>query len=678
MKLDGLKYGKEDGSREERFVERKDSKKISSASKSAPLPYVELPSDYTKPEGELDTRILFILSGGTDREKNYFKMLKDDHNLERIKVAFASKKGQGLNPSQLLEVANKSVDSKKFVAEDASYRFENKNGDIIYLLQDIDEFEAEIRGLAKDRQPECLRWIVSNPAFEMWLYYHYYDNPLPKLKEATEKTTAERSRWLKGYLPSIIKGGVRTTKAIAQMRTAIENSKSNYKEEEGLPSLFSTQMHLLAEDILDTMGEEFDQMLERKAAFNKAMREKFRKPIVKSIRYDGEKIKRLISDFSEWADSHPLWLPRIMDVGDEGSHYFDNRAFPVSYKLEKAYLDDDSGKSMPINTDELFMENIQNEIYHFYQILFIQNNPIASYTIDFSEIKDVIDLLGLDNQYAILSSFHLSTFDSLYGGDPLQETDRGYLYKDVELYKTPAHGRFMIIMRKEYLPKADFKRYEGDNTEFELIDEKNFIYSNIHRMKDLGDSYGLAVMRVVKFQMPPKESFRFIKLDIVDYQKDKSEIGKMGKGDIIGLEYEYGDLVRIKDDYRNRYSSLYKHDSMFSVSKVNKDGTVILDTIERPVCFEHIEPIPINGSDDRDIYYDPFIAASFIGSDGLKSALTTDYSYYLEHFKRNTFEGEEETLYDKCMKQKFRYVHEVQHWLRDIYGWDRLFVKYKI
>ena len=117
---------------------------------------------------------------------------------------------------------------------------------------------------------------------------------------------------------------------------------------------------------------------------------------------------------------------------------------------------------------------------------------------------------------------------------------------------------------------------------------------------------------------------------------------------------------------------------MFRVSKINKDGTVILDTIEGPVCFEHIEPIPVNGSDDRDIYYDPFIAASFIGSDGLKSALTTDYSYYLEHFKRNTFEGEEETLYDKCMKQKFRYVHEVQHWLRDIYGWDRLFVKYKI
>ena len=76
------------------------------------------------------------------------------------------------------------------------------------------------------------------------------------------------------------------------------------------------------------------------------------------------------------------------------------------------------------------MVNIQNEIYHFYQILFVQNVPIASYTIDFSEIKDMIDLLGLDSHYAILSSFHLHTFDAIYGGEPLVETDWGYRYKD--------------------------------------------------------------------------------------------------------------------------------------------------------------------------------------------------------------------------------------------------------
>ena len=138
MKLDGLKYGKEDGSRDEKVVEKRVETKKSTLVKPTSLPQVELPSDYTKSEGEISVRILFILSGGEDRERNYFKMLKDDRKLERIKVAFASKKGQGLNPAQLLEVANKSVDSSKFVTEEATYRFEKDNGDIIYLLQDID------------------------------------------------------------------------------------------------------------------------------------------------------------------------------------------------------------------------------------------------------------------------------------------------------------------------------------------------------------------------------------------------------------------------------------------------------------------------------------------------------------------------------------------------------------
>lgn len=677
MKLDSLKYRKDNGSRDENVVKKEVEIKPSSTNKHTTLPAIELPSDYTKPEGKIDVRILFILSGGEGRERNYFKMLRDDRKLERIKVAFASKKGQGLNPTQLLEMANKSVDSKKFETEEAIYRFEKNNGDLIYLLQDIDQFEQDIRKLASEEQPDCLRWIYSNPAFEMWLFYHYYDNPLPQLKDASGKRLEERSQWLKGYLPEIIKGGVKTTKAIAQMRTAIDNSKSNYMEEKGLPGLFSTQMHRLAEDILDIMGDEFDQMLERKVAFNKAMREKFRKPIVKSVRYDGEKIRNLITDFSKWAESNPLGLPRVQ-IDERYGGYFDNRAFPLSYKFEKAILDDNSGVVMPINMDELFMQGIQNEIYHFYHILFVQNRPTVSYTIDFSEIKEVVDSLGLDGKYAILSSFHLDTFDALYGGEPFQKTDWGCRYKDVEIYKMPARDRFMIIMRKEYLPKADFKQYEGDNQEFELIDGKNLIYSNIHQMKDLGEHYGLSVMRVVKFQLPPEGNFKYIRLDIVDYHKEKSEIGKLRKIDVIGLQYEEGDIVRIRDEYRKGYSPIYQYDNLNSILKIKEDGTVVLDATVEPVNIEHIEPIPINGSDDRDIYHDPFIAASFIGADGKKVEHTTDYSYYLDHFKRDTFEGEDETLYDKCMKQGVRYVHEVQHWLRDMYGWDRLYVNHRI
>ena len=197
-------------------------------------------------------------------------------------------------------------------------------------------------------------------------------------------------------------------------------------------------------------------------------------------------------------------------------------------------------------------------------------------------------------------------------------------------------------------------------------------------MKDLGNYYSLSVMRVVKFLLPPKGSFKYIRLNIVDYHKEQSEIGKLSRVDVIGLQYEEGDIVRIKAEYRKDYSPIYQFDNLNSILKIKEDGTVVLDAIVEPVSIEHIEPVPINGLDDREVYYDPFIVASFIGADGKKAEHTIDYTYYLDQFKRDTFEGVKETLYDKYMSQNMHYVHEVQHWLRDMYGWARLYVKHRI
>lgn len=660
MNLDTFKYSKGEG---DRNVLKKSSESTAfSAKEQISIPKVDLSSEYTKQEGQINVNILFILSGGEDRERKYFKMLLDDHNLKRIKVAFKSKKGQGLTPTQLLEVANESIINKKFTTDKETYRFEKNNGDIIYLLQDIDEFEEEIRYLATKEQPNCLRWIYSNPAFEIWLFYHHFDNPYTMLHDAIIKTPAERSQWLKQHLHTIINGGIQTTKEIAQIRVAINNSSDNYQEREGLPCLFSTRMHILANDILNTMGEEFDQMLERKAAFNKAMIEKFRKTIVKNIRYEGEKIQSLKKTFSEWAYRHPLMLPKIDDTNNENC-YFDNRAFPLTYKIKKTYLDDNSDDYIPTNTDNLYLENIQNEIYRFYQILFVQNSSIASYTIDFSEIKTTIDLLGLDSQYAVLISFHLDTFDSLYGGDPIHKTDWGYLYKNIPLYKIRAKSRFMVIMKKEYLPKADFKQYESDNVEYEQIDNKNLIYSNIHRMKDLGDSYGLSVMRVVKFQLPPKGSFLFLKFNIMNYHKEKSELKELSKADVIKLQYQEGDFVL----YKNR---------ICKIIEILKNGDIKLTFVEKVVSFGEISPIRINGIEDADIYYDPIIAAYTVTQDEDIPTVVTNNLYYMDSFK-NEIDEEGISLYDKVLELKFTYVHILQHWLIETKGQSGLNIRLK-
>lgn len=74
----------------------------------------------------------------------------------------------------------------------------------------------------------------------------------------------DRSNWLKEHLNTIIPGGVKSTQALYVVERAIENSKNNYSEHEGFPSVYSTQMHIVAESILHEMDEEFSQMKKRR------------------------------------------------------------------------------------------------------------------------------------------------------------------------------------------------------------------------------------------------------------------------------------------------------------------------------------------------------------------------------------------------------------------------------
>ena len=78
--------------------------------------------------------------------------------------------------------------------------------------------------------------------------------------------------------------------------------------------------------------------------------------------------------------------------------------------------------------------------------------------------------------------------------------------------------------------------------------------------------------------------------------------------------------------------------------------------------LEMFKAIPIDGIHDLCIYYEPIIAASYVGADGHVPAYNTDFSYYIDHFK-NVQVGGKGTLYDEMKKTNVQFVHEVQHWL---------------
>ncbi len=261
MKIEELRYSKSESSRNIPEDSPNSVKNSDSSVDIAGLGVVA--TDYTKGSPYLSTRIIFILSGGAKREKDYFRPLKTDGHIHSVKVAFRSKEGQGLKPYELIALASEFIETKLFVTEDNS-SFHIEEGDIIYLLQDVDDFSEEIKGYLKDNeQSDSYRWIISNPSFETWLFYHYYDEPSP-LRDGLAMSERDRSNWLKEHLNTLIPGGVKSTQALYVVECAIENSKKNYSEHEGFPSVYSTQMHIVAESILHEMEEEFNQMKKRR------------------------------------------------------------------------------------------------------------------------------------------------------------------------------------------------------------------------------------------------------------------------------------------------------------------------------------------------------------------------------------------------------------------------------
>lgn len=126
-----------------------------------------------------------------------------------------------------------------------------------------------------------------------------------------------------------------------------------------------------------------------------------------------------------------------------------------------------------------------------------------------------------------------------------------------------------------------------------------------------------------------------------------------------------GDFVRLHDNvYQQKLDSLSFKVNAFVVESIgqNPKDTIKLKGIENDLSIGDIEAIPIDGIHDLCIYYDPIIAASYVGADGYVPAYNTDYSYFIDNFKIRQVDGKG-TLYDEMKKTNVQFVHEVQHWL---------------
>lgn len=121
---------------------------------------------------------------------------------------------------------------------------------MVWFAIDTDDWGSKIGELRKfcklkNKDADSDVWNVaqSNPCFEIWLYYHFFD------KEPS-KGSVEQFSSLKNFVDAMIPGGFDSRKHPALLGTGICNASANYHEQNGMPVLFSTEVFKLGQEIL--------------------------------------------------------------------------------------------------------------------------------------------------------------------------------------------------------------------------------------------------------------------------------------------------------------------------------------------------------------------------------------------------------------------------------------------
>lgn len=188
---------------------------------------------------------IVIFSGGSKTELEYFKPIRNSKCFSNIKIeifvedTFEKKTDMLLYNPRIFDYAYDKVEEyREGMSPDLP--------DAYFIITDVDHFGQSIQTNQGKCKQEGIELIISNPCFEVWLYYsEHYDR-----FENFEIPDKELSKTLKKYVHTSVAGGLDTRKAIFNIEQNIVNAKNNYTEENGFPTLFSTQMYRLAEQML--------------------------------------------------------------------------------------------------------------------------------------------------------------------------------------------------------------------------------------------------------------------------------------------------------------------------------------------------------------------------------------------------------------------------------------------
>lgn len=224
--------------------------------------------DFSKKAPSKIASKIYIVCEGKGSEPDYFRFFEGlSSNLELIIIP----PEEGTDPLKL-----KTLAERLFLSESRQYTLDYREHDKVWFAIDTDSWEKEgkiapLRDFCKsmntriakefnETKPyEAWRVAQSNPCFEVWLYYHHYE-------ERPEKVDVEDSPSIKSFVHRLIAGGFDYQRDQVRLQDAIDNAEDNYRQQlNGNPDWFATEQHLLGKEIMQFIRSEIRKLRNKMA-----------------------------------------------------------------------------------------------------------------------------------------------------------------------------------------------------------------------------------------------------------------------------------------------------------------------------------------------------------------------------------------------------------------------------
>lgn len=226
-----------------------------------------LSSNYArKNEQKKGTSLFVIIAGGEKKELKYFENLDSlVPNGMAIPIIFGCPIGfnsgankdshRGSSPSDIVSFWHEVFNPQTKVLVVGGRPIQLSEDDKIYFVSDVDEFESDlIKYVCGMEFVPNVKWVISNPCFEVWLYFSFLGTPQEEhISMIKSSPLSSRSNDLKRLCNRSHSGGMDPRRAPENMKKAVDAATIyGYKEDAHcIPTLFCSSMLHFCQDFLN-------------------------------------------------------------------------------------------------------------------------------------------------------------------------------------------------------------------------------------------------------------------------------------------------------------------------------------------------------------------------------------------------------------------------------------------